>query len=142
MLLFCPFSLTYSCIVWANTYMYDTNIKPLYILQKKAIYLITFSNFDAHTSSLFAQLYLLKLQDLIKLQTLYFKHCFVTGNYQRSSIRSLQRPLASATWTLALHAGVPFIFQNFVQTIVNSIFDLLDLNCGMKLTKDSKSSHI
>ena len=46
-----PF-LSYSCIVWGNTY--DRNIKPLQIIQKKAIRLITFSNFDAHTSPLFA----------------------------------------------------------------------------------------
>ena len=68
---------SYSCIVWGNTY--DHNIKPLQRMQKKAIRLITFSNFDAHTSPLFAQLKLLKLQDHIKLQTLYFMYQFVTG---------------------------------------------------------------
>ena len=68
---------SYSCIVWGNTY--EHNIKPLQIMQKKAIRLITFSDFDAHTSPLFAQLKLLKLRDHIKLQTLYFMHQFVTG---------------------------------------------------------------
>lgn len=48
-------------------------------MQKKAIRLITFSHFDARTSPLFAQLKLLKLQDHIKLQTLYFMYQFVTG---------------------------------------------------------------
>jgi len=71
-----PF-LSYGCIVWGNTYVH--NIKPLQIIQRKAIRLITFSNFDAHTSPLFAKLNLLKLQDYIKLQTLFFMHQFNTG---------------------------------------------------------------
>ena len=49
------------------------------MIQRKAIRLITFSNFDAHTSPLFAKLNFLKLQDHIKLQTLFFMHLFNTG---------------------------------------------------------------
>ena len=71
-----PF-LSYGCIVWGNTY--DHNTKPLQIIQRKAIRLITFSNFDAHTSPLLAKLNLLKFQDHIKLQTLFFVHQFNTG---------------------------------------------------------------
>ena len=52
-----PF-LTFSCLVWGNTYI--SNIKPLEILQKKAIRIVTFSQFNAHTSSLFHDLRLLK----------------------------------------------------------------------------------
>ena len=48
-------------------------------MQKKVIRLITFSEFNAHTSPLFFQLKLLKLQDHIKLQTLYFMHQFFIG---------------------------------------------------------------
>ena len=59
---------SYCCIIWGNTY--DHNIKPLQRMQKKAIRLITFCDFDAHTSPLFFELKLLKLQDHIKLQTL------------------------------------------------------------------------
>lgn len=70
-----PF-LSYSCVVWGNTY--DSNIKPLYIYNaKKAIGLITFPNFDAHTSPLFSQLHLLKLHDYIKFLTLYFMHQYI-----------------------------------------------------------------
>ena len=46
-----PF-LSYGCIIWGNTY--DHNFKPLQIIQRKAIRPITFSNFDVHTSPLFA----------------------------------------------------------------------------------------
>ena len=69
-------------IVWGNTN--DQNIKPLQRIQKKAIRLSAFSNFDAHTSPFFAQLKLLKLQDHIKLQTLYFMHQFVNGKLPKT----------------------------------------------------------
>ena len=59
-----PF-LSYGCIVWGN--IYDHNFKPLQIIQRKAIRLITFSNFDVHTSPLFAKLNILKLQDLVNM---------------------------------------------------------------------------
>ena len=52
-------------------------------MQKKVIRLITFSAFDAHTSPLFSQLKLLKIQDHIKLQTLYFMHQFLTGKLSK-----------------------------------------------------------
>ena len=45
-----PF-LIYGILIWGNTY--PTNIKPLSIIQKRAIRLITFSKFDEHTSPLF-----------------------------------------------------------------------------------------
>ena len=45
-----PF-LIYGLVVWGNTY--PTNIKPLFILQKRTIRIITFSKFDEHSSQLF-----------------------------------------------------------------------------------------
>ena len=77
----CPF-FSYSFIVLGNTY--DDNIKPLQRTQKNAIRLITFSCFDAHTSPLFAQPKLLKLQDHIKLQTLYFMDEFINGKLPKT----------------------------------------------------------
>ena len=44
-----PF-LTYSLIVWGNTY--PTTTKPLFTLQKRAVRTITFSRFDEHSSPL------------------------------------------------------------------------------------------
>ena len=64
---------SYCCIARGNTC--DHNIKPFLRLQKKAIRLITFSDFDV----LLFQLKRLKLQDHIKLQTLYFMHQFFIG---------------------------------------------------------------
>ena len=74
-------------------------------MQKKAIRLITFLDFDADTSPLFFELKLLKPQDHIKLQTLYFMHQFFTGE-------------------------LPKIFDSFVIKTSdkhNLIFDTMDL---------------
>ena len=45
-----PF-LIYGLIAWVNTY--NTTVQPIYILQKKAIRVITFSSFDHHSNPLF-----------------------------------------------------------------------------------------
>ena len=57
-----PF-LIYGILIWGNTY--PTNIKPLFILQKHAFRLITFSKFDEHTSPLFKITGILKFFDLV-----------------------------------------------------------------------------
>ena len=45
---------SYCCLIWGNTC--DHNTKPLQRMQKKAIRLITFSDFDAHTTLCFLNL--------------------------------------------------------------------------------------
>ena len=62
--------LTYAVMVWGNTY--KTNTMPLTILQKKAIRIITFSDYRAHTSLLFKELNLLKFVDIVNLYTAIF----------------------------------------------------------------------
>ena len=57
-----PF-LIYGIITWDNTY--STTLKPLYVLQKKALLLMTFSKFDEHSSPLFKTLNIIKLHDLV-----------------------------------------------------------------------------
>ena len=56
--------------MWGNTY--PNNIKPLSILQKRAIRLITFSKFDEHTSPLFKITGILKFFDLVTLHISLF----------------------------------------------------------------------
>ena len=73
-----PF-LTYGCIIWGSNY--TTNIKPIEILQKRAVRTITFAKFDAHTTPLFAKLKLLKLHDIITLHVACFMY-----NYTKSNI--------------------------------------------------------
>ena len=64
-----PF-LTYSSITWRNTY--PTTLQPLITLQKKAVRIISFSDFNSHSSPLFRKLGLLKLGDLTYLDSALF----------------------------------------------------------------------
>ena len=84
--------LVYGVLIWGNTY--KTIIQPLVILQKKAVRIITFSDFKAHSSPLFKNLNLLKLPDIIKFYTASFMHQYNKGtlpeNFNNSftSVRS------------------------------------------------------
>ena len=57
-------------VVWGNAGI--TTLDRLIILQKRAIRLITYSNFCAHTNPLFSKLNILKFTDLYILQILLF----------------------------------------------------------------------
>jgi hypothetical protein len=72
-----PF-LTYALMVWGNTYA--SSIDPLFILQKKKVRLMTFSNFYDHTDPLFIKLNILKMHDLIFYWNAAFMHDFYNGN--------------------------------------------------------------
>ena len=64
-----PF-LIYGILIWGNTY--PTNIKPLFILQKRASRLITFSKSDEHTSPIFKITDIKKNFDLVTLHISLF----------------------------------------------------------------------
>ena len=66
-----PF-LIYGVTVWGNTY--PSTIKPICILQKRAIRLITFSHYTEHTGPIFKELTLLKFTDIVFLQTALFMY--------------------------------------------------------------------
>ena len=68
-----PF-LIYGIIVWGNTY--QTTLNSLYILQKQAVRIITFANFDDHSSPIFKGLNFIKLFDLVTLHIAIFMHKF------------------------------------------------------------------
>ena len=57
-------------IVWGLTY--DTHIKPIYILQKKVVRAIAFTNFTSPSSPIFSDLKILKLYDLFHLKLFLF----------------------------------------------------------------------
>ena len=60
--------LTYGLMIWGNTY--EVTLHPIIVLQKKAVRLITFSNYNAHTSPIFKHLYIMKFRDII-----YYLNC-------------------------------------------------------------------
>ena len=68
--------LSYAATTWGNTYL--TTLKPLTILQKKAVRLICFAEFNEHSSPLFFKLGILKLSDVIFLQNALFMHDYHT----------------------------------------------------------------
>jgi len=74
-MLYCSLILPFCiyCIeVWGNTYM--SNIKPLSILQKRAVRIIHNADSREHTNRQFFKSGLLKLKDIAELQTLLVMH--------------------------------------------------------------------
>ena len=69
--------LTYSLITWGNTY--QTTLLPLIILQKKAVRIMTFSEYNSHSSPLFQKLKILKVSDLIYLYTALFMYDYYSN---------------------------------------------------------------
>ena len=64
----------YGIIIWGNTY--ESTIKPVFILQKKAIRTITFSQFDSPSNPLFKSLQIVKFYDLVTLHIAPFMYKF------------------------------------------------------------------
>ena len=102
---------------------------------KKAICLITFSDFDGHTSPLFSQLKLLKLQDHIKLQTLYFMHQFFTSKLPKTFDSFFIKTSDKHNVNTRFVTRSTF-YVTKIRTMANSIFDTIDLYYGMKLMRD------
>jgi len=66
-----PF-LTCDLSTWGNTY--NSTLKPLVILQKWAIHIMTFLKPDEHSEPLFKELEIVKLTDLVVLHNALFMH--------------------------------------------------------------------
>ena len=64
--------LSYCVNIWGSTY--ETHLKPIEILQKKIIRLVTNSSYDAHTTPLFRNLNVLKLRDIYKFHAALFMY--------------------------------------------------------------------
>ena len=59
---------TYDCSIWGLTK--GENLKKMEVLQQKCLRIMTFSDFNSRTNSLFSDLKLLKVQDIVKSQQL------------------------------------------------------------------------
>ena len=69
-------------MIWGNTY--QTNLYPLVTIQKRAVGIISFSHFQAHTSELFKKFNLLKVMNITKLYTATFMYQFRKGLLPKS----------------------------------------------------------
>ena len=63
-------------IVTACRGTYRTTLQPLFISQKKALRIISFTSFNEHSSPLFKDLRVVKLFDIIALQLAIFMYKF------------------------------------------------------------------
>ena len=70
-----PF-ITYGLTNWGNTYI--SNLKPIVTLQKKALRIMSFSNCNDNTSSLFKQFNILKFIDLVEIYNSLFMYDYFT----------------------------------------------------------------
>ena len=68
-----PF-LIYGIIIWGNTY--ESTLKPIFILQKKVLRTITFSQYDSPSSPLFKSLQVIKFYDLVPFHIATFIYKF------------------------------------------------------------------
>ena len=71
-----PF-LIFGCTVWGM--IYNRNIQPLFLLQKKIICIMTFSKYDAHTNPIF--------YEIIKFYIATFMYQYIQGMLPRYSSR-------------------------------------------------------
>ena len=79
-----------------------SNIKPLVILQKRAVRIMTFSSYDANTRCpLFADLKLLKLCDIITFCTA----CFQMYKYNKGTLPNVfdDFPYENILWNILLN---------------------------------------
>ena len=74
---------TYGILAGGNTYSTST-VNPLFILQKKALRIIKFSEYREHTSPLYVKLNILKFSDLVYFHNALFMHDYHSGNLPSS----------------------------------------------------------
>ena len=70
--------INYCNVVWGSAYL--NHLKPLVILQKKAVRIINKSNYDAESSPIFYTLGLLNIYNIHKLNCLTFMYNCLTNN--------------------------------------------------------------
>ena len=69
--------LSYGCQLWGQN---PSNIAQTTTLQKKAVRLMSFAHFQAHSTPLFKDLDLLKLTEIIKTNNIIFTHSTLNDN--------------------------------------------------------------
>ena len=75
-------NLLYGCQIWGKCLQSEES--KILALQKKPIRLITFSDFDAHTSPLFKENKIIKFSDLVKIQNLVHVHKILNNDVPKT----------------------------------------------------------
>ena len=131
-----PF-LQYCNLVWASTY--PTNLSRLVILQKRIIRIINNSDYSAHTNPIFKKLFILKFQDIQKLQISQFMFSYRNNslpnkfqgmfilntqihNYDTRTNNLIRIPLVRTRLRqFSIQYQGPTIFNSLDNEIVNSV---------------------
>ena len=71
------FTVRYGIITWSSTY--KTNLKKLATLQNKAVKIVGNGRWNDRATPYFAKLKILKLQNLVKLETAAFVYDYKSG---------------------------------------------------------------
>ena len=76
----CPY-LSYCNLAWGSTYI--SHLKPLILLQKKAIRVLFRADHDAHAENLFCISKILKVTDLVKPEQAVYMYNSISNRYIR-----------------------------------------------------------
>ena len=127
----------YGSQVWGQSL--QTVIDKISLLQRKAVRLMTFSNFDAHSEPLFKELKILKIKDNIFLQNCLFVHDYFHGNLPKSfnnTFTKVENTLTSFTRN-ACDGNIAIPSYNSTNYGLNSIYKHC-IDAWNKLTYEQK----
>ena len=79
----------YGCQIWTQKLCSVTD--KISILQKNAVRIMTFSDFNAHSEPLFKKMDILKFKDNIVLQNCIFVYDYLKGNLPISFVNTFKR---------------------------------------------------
>ena len=146
-------NIVYDSPVWS--FRSQINMKKIFVLQKKFMRLLSFSDYREHTSPIFKSLKVLKLQDIIKfsiLKLIYFyfndqlplqvKNIFIK-NESVNLYKTRGGKLLFISHINTIHFGTkslryngPLTCNNFSQSMSNNNFVNLDISKFKKFLKD------
>ena len=130
-----PF-LTYGLLVWGNTY--QTTLKSIVSLQKRAIRIMTFSKPDEHSGPLFKQLEILKLKDLVYFYNALFMYKFHNNLLHKEYDQFFQLISSVHKYNARLASRSPYYIKNIrtnygkfnIHFVAAAIWNNLDKNCS------------
>ncbi len=129
--------LYYCNLVWASTY--QSNLHRIILLQKRAVRVLSRSNFDAHTDPIFKELHIIKFRDICSLQIGQFMFSYKHGllpasfdtfftlnseihNYLTRNAKSFHLPLCRTNiCQFSIRYQGPKFFNSLGDEIVNSV---------------------
>ena len=124
--------LTYGVVVWVNTY--NSLLKPLITSQKKAVRIMTYSNFREHSSPLFKRLNILKFPDLLLYRIALFRYDYCTNRLPRAFSNFFEKVNNRHNYNTKLAARESYslpLVTIVEQTMVNLVFVSLELKFGI-----------